>query len=53
LNFSTADKPTLWFDIQDTLPTSTGKKRVLMRATTIGWGIYRVEDQRGTLFFAN
>ena len=53
LNFSMADRPTLWLDIKDTLPSSLGKKRVCLRATTIGWGIYRVEDQRGTLTFAN
>jgi len=53
LNFSMADRPTLWLDIIDTLPSSLGKKRVCLRATTIGWGIYRVEDQRGTLVFAN
>jgi hypothetical protein len=53
LNFSMADRPTLWLNIQDTLPTSKGKKRVCMRAITIGWGIYDVSDQRGTLVFAN
>ena len=53
LNFSSADRPTLWLNIQDTLPNSKGKKRVSMRATTIGWGVYRVEDQRGTLTFGN
>jgi hypothetical protein len=53
LNFSSADRPTLWLNIQDTLPNSKGKKRVAMRATTIGWGVYRVEDQRGTLTFGN
>jgi hypothetical protein len=53
LNFSSADRPTLWLNIQDTLPNSKGKKRVALRATTIGWGVYRVEDQRGTLTFGN
>ena len=53
LNFSMADRPTLWLDITDTLASSLKKKRVCLRATTIGWGIYRVEDQRGTLVFAN
>jgi hypothetical protein len=54
LNFSAADKPTLWMDIQDTLPgTMSKQKRVTMRAITIGWGMYRVEDQRGTLLFGN
>jgi hypothetical protein len=53
LNFSTADKPTLWMNIQDTLSSASGKKRVTMRAVTIGWGVYRVEDERGTLVFGN
>ena len=53
LNFSSADRPTLWLNIQDTLPNSKGKKRVALRDTTIGWGVYRVEDQRGTLTFGN
>jgi hypothetical protein len=53
LNFSKADRPTLWMDIQDTLPNSRGQKKVMLRATTIGWGIYRIEGQRGALFFGN
>ena len=53
LNFSSADRPTLWMNIQDTLPTSRGKKRVLLRVTTIGWGLYDVGEQRGTLAFGN
>jgi hypothetical protein len=53
LNFSMADRPTLWMDLKDTLPTSLNKKRVSMRVTIIGWGIYNVEDQRGALLFSN
>jgi len=53
LNFSSADRPTLWMNIQDTLPNSRGQKKVKLRATTIGWGLYRIEDKRGTLFFGN
>lgn len=53
LNFSVADRPTLWLSLQDTLATSLGKKRVCMRATTIGWGVYKVDDQRGTLVYGN
>jgi hypothetical protein len=53
VNFTSADKPTLWMDITDTLPTSLGQKRVVMRSTTIGWGIYNIEQQRGSLFFGN
>jgi hypothetical protein len=54
LNFSSADKPTIYMNIKDTLPCNTsGQKRVTVRAITIGWGIYRVEDQRGTMLFGN
>ena len=53
VNFSKADRATLWMDIQDTLPCSTGQKKVVLRAITIGWGIYRIEDERGTLVFGN
>lgn len=54
INFSSADRPTLYMDIYDTLPSVTsGQKRVTMRATTVGWGIYRVEDARGTLLFSS
>ena len=53
VNFTSADKPTLWMDITDTLPTRLGQKRVTMRSITIGWGIYNVEGERGTLAFGN
>lgn len=53
VNFSTADRPTLYMDIQDTLPSSSGQKRVTMRAIAVAWGIYRVEDSRGTMVFGN
>jgi hypothetical protein len=52
-NFTTADKPTIWMDIKDTLPGMTKQKRVVMRAISIGWGIYNVEGDRGTLVFGN
>jgi len=53
VNFTSADKPTLWMNITDTLPTHLGQKRVTMRCITIGWGIYNIEDERGTLLFGN
>jgi hypothetical protein len=53
LNFTTADRPTLWLDIKDTLQGMTKQKRVAMKAISIGWGIYNVEDERGTLVFGN
>lgn len=54
INFSKADRPTIYMDIKDTLPSQTsGQKRLTMRVIAVGWGIYRVEDSRGTLVFAN
>jgi hypothetical protein len=53
LNMTSADKPTLWLDIKDTLPTSLGQKRVAMRTISIGWGIYSIDAERGVLLFGN
>jgi hypothetical protein len=53
LNFTGADKPTLWFNLQDTLAGRTGQKRVVVRAVTTGWGVYVVEEGRGTLLYGN
>lgn len=53
VNMTNADKPTLWLDIKDTLPTSLGQKRVTMRVISIGWGIYSIEADRGVLLFGN
>ena len=53
VNMTSADKPTLWLDIKDTLPTSLGQKRVTMRVISIGWGIYSIEADRGVLLFGN
>ena len=53
INFTSADKPTLWLDIQDTLPASFGQKRVTMRCVTAGWGVYLIEDNRGGMLFGN
>jgi hypothetical protein len=53
VNFTSADKPTLWMDIIDTLPSSTGQKRVTMRVISIGWGVYSIEGGRGALLFGN
>lgn len=53
LNFTSADRPTLWMDIKDTLPSSGGQKKVTLRVITIGWAIYRIEDERGSLVFGN
>ncbi|NBP66543.1 MAG: hypothetical protein EBU66_18090 [Bacteroidetes bacterium] len=53
VNFTSADKPTLWMDIMDTFPTSLGQKRVCMRVISVGWGIYSIEGERGVLLFGN
>ena len=53
VNFTTADKPTVWLDIKDTLAASGGQKRVTMRCISIGWGIYDIQEQRGSMLFGN
>jgi len=54
VNMTSADRPTLWLDIIDTLPSTTNKqKRVTMRVISIGWGIYSIDKQRGVLLFGN
>lgn len=53
VNMTSADRPTLWLDIMDTLPSSTGQKRVTMRCISIGWGMYDIQDQRGAMLFGN
>lgn len=54
VNFSKADRPTIYMDLQDTLVSQTsGQKRVMMRVIVVGWGMYKVEDSNGTLVFAN
>ena len=53
VNFTSADRPTLWLDIQDTLAASSGQKRVTMRSVTNGWGVYQIENERGSLLFGN
>jgi hypothetical protein len=54
INFTKADRPTLYMDIIDTLPSSvSSQKRTYVRAITIGWGLYIVSDGRGSLRFAN
>jgi hypothetical protein len=54
VNFSTADRPTLWIDLINTLPSSlTKKKRVHMRCIVVGWGNYTIEDGRGYIQFMN
>jgi hypothetical protein len=54
VNFSSADRPTLWLNIIDTLPSSVSKKkRVTMRCIAVGWGVYTIEQTRGYIKFQN
>ena len=54
VNFSLADRPTLWLDITDTIPSTMSlKKRVCMRCITVGWGIYSIESNRGYIRYQN
>ena len=52
VNFTTADRPTLYFTLQDVLVSSKAKT-VEMRAVTEGWAVYEMAEGRGRLLFAN
>lgn len=52
VNFTTADRPTLYFTLQDVL-ASLKAKTVEMRAVTEGWAVYEMAEGRGRLLFAN
>ena len=53
LNFTKADRPTLWMNITDTLPANSKQKRTTLRVITTGWGVYIIEQGRGVLAFGN
>jgi len=52
VNFTTADRPTLYFTLQDVL-TSSKAKTTELRAVTEGWAAYEISEGRGRLLFAN
>ena len=52
VNFTTADKPTLYIELQDVVPGDSGKKTE-MKVFTEGWAAYEMLEGRGRLVFAN
>ena len=53
VNFTTADRPTLYIELADVPVAAMGGQRTEMRVFTEGWAAYIIEDGRGRLFSAN
>lgn len=54
VNFTTADRPTLYIELADILSSSlTLSRRSEMRVYTEGWAVYEIKEGRGRLLFAN
>jgi len=54
INFTTADRPTLYFQLNN-VPNQTisGQRKVELRVFMEGWNVYEIEQGRGRLLFAN
>lgn len=52
INFTTADRPTLYIELQDVLIGDIGK-RTEMRVFMEGWGVYEFMEGRGRMVYAN
>lgn len=54
VNFTTADRPTFYLELQNIMYSSVLQQRVSqMKAITIGWAVYEFKDGRGRMVFAN
>ena len=54
VNFTTADRPTLLFQLNDVPPqTVSGLRKTELRVVMEGWDVYEVNEGRGRLMFAN
>jgi hypothetical protein len=54
VNFTTADRPTFYLELQNIIYSSVLQQRVSqMKAITIGWAVYEFKDGRGRMVFAN
>ena len=54
VNFTTADRPTLYVELANVRTNTTlGQRKAEMRVYTEGWNVYLVEGGRGRLLFAN
>jgi hypothetical protein len=54
VNFTTADRPTLYLELANIRGSALdGKRRSEFRVFTEGWNVYDVREGRGRLMFAN
>jgi len=54
VNFSTADRPTLYFQLNNVpIQLTSGQRNVELRVGMEGWNVYEIENGRGRLLFAN
>ena len=54
VNFTTADRPTLYLELANVRPnTLLGQRKAEFRVFTEGWAVYDVREGRGRLLFAN
>jgi hypothetical protein len=52
VNFSTADRPTLFAELTDVVPNTAGQRIAEWRVYTEGWCAYEVKEGRGRMMFA-
>jgi len=53
VNFTTADRPTLYVELANVRPDIMGRRKSEMRVFTEGWDVYDIREGRGRLLFAN
>jgi hypothetical protein len=54
VNFTTADRPTLYLELANITPNPTlAQRKSEFRVFTEGWDVYEVKEGRGRLLFAN
>jgi hypothetical protein len=54
VNFTTADRPTLYLELANVRPDGVmGQRKSEFRVFTEGWDVYDVREGRGRLMFAN
>ncbi len=54
VNFTTADRPTLWLQLNDVPPQIiSGQRKVDLRVVMESWNVYEIQEGRGRMLFAN
>jgi hypothetical protein len=53
INFTTADRPTLYIELANIRPDIIGQRKSEFRVFTEGWNVYDIQEGRGRLLFAN